>query len=140
MRTIQQLAVVLGAVYLLVGVAGYAWTGFSGWLDSEGATMILFEVNPFHNLVHVLIGAMWLVAARVQRRGVAAGTFLGIGAAYLGAAILGFIGALPIMAIDAGLAPDNFLHLLTGLVAVGIAVVLGDWSGEPQPERVGSSA
>lgn len=131
MRTIQQLAVVLGATYLVVGVAGFAWTGFSGWLDSEGATMILFEINPFHNVVHILIGGMWLVAARVQQRGAAAGTFLGIGGAYLAAAILGFIGALPILAIDAGLAPDNFLHLLTGLAAVGIAAVLGDWSRDP---------
>lgn len=131
MRTIQQLAVVLGATYLLIGVAGFAWTGFSGWLDAEGPTMILFDINPFHNLVHILVGAMWLVAARVQRRGAAAGTFLGIGGAYLAAAILGFMGALPILAIDAGLAPDNLLHLLTGLAAVGIAAVLGDWSRDP---------
>lgn len=138
MRTIQQLAVVLGAVYLAVGVLGFAWTGFTGWLASDGTTMILFEINPFHNLVHIVIGAMWLVAARMNQPGAAAGTFLGIGAGYMAATILGFMGALPILAIDAGLVPDNFLHLITGLVAIGVAIVLGDWSTEETPTRVGS--
>jgi hypothetical protein len=138
MRTIQQLAVVLGAAYLAVGVLGFAWTGVTDWLASDGATMIIFEINPFHNLVHILIGAMWLLGARAQQPGVAAGTFLGIGGAYLAATILGFIGALPILAIDAGLAPDNFLHLVTALVAVGAAVTLGDWSSEETSSEVGS--
>ena len=48
---------VLGAVYLLVGVAGFFVTGGVGVADTEGGKLLgLFEVNPLHNVVHLSIG------------------------------------------------------------------------------------
>lgn len=48
----------------MVGVAGFAVTGFDGFADPDGELLLgLFEVNPLHNIVHLLIGgaglALW---------------------------------------------------------------------------------
>jgi uncharacterized protein DUF4383 len=54
---------VLGAVYLVVGVAGFFVTGGVGVADTEGSKLLgLFEVNPLHNVVHLAIGAALVVA------------------------------------------------------------------------------
>lgn len=142
MRLIQKAAVVLGGAYLLVGVAGFAVTGFDGWLQASGDQLLLFSVNPFHNLVHIVVGGLWLLGAWLTPRGAVEGVFLGIGAVYGVAAALGFLGALPILGIEQALSPVNFLHLGTAVAAVAIGVLLGDWSQRSAGtagERAGSA-
>jgi hypothetical protein len=54
----QWLALAIGVLYLLVGVAGFAVTGFDGFTEPDGDLLLgVFEVNPLHNIVHLLIGA-----------------------------------------------------------------------------------
>jgi hypothetical protein len=59
----QYLALAVGVVYTLIAIAGFALTGFDNFADQEGALLLGFEVNPLHNLVHLVIGvaglAMW---------------------------------------------------------------------------------
>jgi hypothetical protein len=57
----QWLALAIGIIYVLVGVAGFAVTGFDGFAEPEGDLLFgIFEVNPLHNIVHLLIGgAAW---------------------------------------------------------------------------------
>lgn len=63
--------------------------------------------------------AIWLLAARIPEPESVEGVHLGIGLVYLLATFLGAAGALEILSIDDGvLAPDNFLHLASGLVAL----------------------
>ena len=55
-------ATVFGAVYLLVGLLGFAVTSGVGFVATEGANLIIFEVNPLHNVIHLAIGAALLFA------------------------------------------------------------------------------
>ena len=51
-------ATIFGAVYILVGLLGFAVTGGVGFLATEGGLLLgIFMVNPLHNVAHLLIGA-----------------------------------------------------------------------------------
>ncbi len=55
----QYLALVIGIVYLLVGVVGFAVTGFDGWtVHDHSQTLLVFAINPLHNVVHLVIGLL----------------------------------------------------------------------------------
>jgi hypothetical protein len=56
----QWLALVIGAAYVLAGLAGFAVTGFDGFAAPDGELLLGLEVNPLHNIVHLLIGAAGL--------------------------------------------------------------------------------
>jgi hypothetical protein len=61
----QWLALAVGAVYTAIGVAGFFLTGFDGFVEPEGELLLgIFEINPLHNLVHLVIGlaglALWM--------------------------------------------------------------------------------
>lgn len=113
---------VLGAVYLLVGVAGFFVTGGVGVADTEGTKLLgLFEVNPLHNVVHLGIGAALVIAYLAGRKAVGiVATF--IGAVYL---IVGVTGPF-VTGTDANILAlnslDHALHLGSAavLLAAGI--------------------
>lgn len=110
-------AFVFGVVYLLVGIVGFFVTGFD---DFAGETfddeLIIFAVNPLHNLVHIALGAAWLWAA--SKPGTAKGVNMLLGVVLLVVFVLGMAGALKWLAIEDAGAPDNYLHLATALLAI----------------------
>ena len=116
------LATVFGAVYLLVGLLGFTVTGGGGVFDTEGGLLLgLFEVNIFHNIAHLLIGAALLIAGLSSVRAAKAANVT-VGAAYLLLGIVGlFLIGSPanILAINAA---DNVLHFASAtiLLAVGL--------------------
>ena len=56
-------ATIFGAVYLLVGLLGFIYTGGVGFVATTGGLLLgIFEVNPLHNIAHLLIGAALLIA------------------------------------------------------------------------------
>lgn len=112
----QIFALAFGVVYLLIGIVGFAVTGFDNFAgETYNNKVIIFPVNPFHNLVHIAIGGLWLFGAKDHPT--AKSVNLIVGVAYLGVAVLGFLGVLKFLAIaDAGSA-DNYLHLGTGLLS-----------------------
>lgn len=116
-------ALVFGATYVLVGLIGFAVTGYGG-LDTFAANgdtqLLIFDINPFHNVVHIGVGAIWLAAAAVStnRPNLIFGVNFGIAGVYGLATVLGFAGGLTALSIDAGLTPDNFLHLATAAVGL----------------------
>jgi ABC-type transport system involved in multi-copper enzyme maturation permease subunit len=59
----QLLALAIGVVYTLVGIAGFFVTGFDNFAAETNKTLLGFEVNPLHNIVHLAIGlaglALW---------------------------------------------------------------------------------
>jgi len=77
-RTINQtVAAVFGVVYLLVGVLGF-FVDSDGFAAKTGGKLLgIFEVNPLHNVAHLLIGALLLVAARTLSSARAANTGVG---------------------------------------------------------------
>lgn len=120
-------ALVLGASYLVVGLAGFLVTGFSGWLTNGDETLLIFEVNGFHNLVHVGFGALWLGAAAWLDTPATHGVSLGIAGVLALATVLGVLGYLTILSIDGPTAPDNYLHGASALAA-GVAALVGSTS------------
>lgn len=116
------LGVIFGAVYILVGILGFTVTSGVGFFATEGGLLLgIFEVNIFHNIAHLLIGAALLIAGLSSVR--AAKTVNSVvGAAYL---VLGLVGlflvgsSLNILALNAA---DNVLHFASAavLLAVGL--------------------
>ena len=112
----QTFALVLGIIYLAVGILGFFVTGFDNFFKETGETLILFPVNPMHNVVHLLLGAIWLAASRTHAAAKSAN--MGIGIALLLVFLLGLFGALEWLAIDSGISADNILHLVSGAASV----------------------
>ncbi len=83
MLTLKNANLVLGLVFVLVGVLGY----FPNPLVSETG---IFAVNPAHNLVHIASGALLLAGALVMPQ--YGGLLLkAVGAVYALVAVLGFV-------------------------------------------------
>ena len=117
-RNVTQLfALVVGIVYLAVGIVGFAVTGFTGLVTDGQDKLIGFDLNVFHNVVHLAIGAGFIIFSRLDAT-ITQGVVIGGGLVYVLAAILGFLNQLQILSIDDVFAPDNFLHLFSGLAAV----------------------
>jgi len=130
-------ALAIGVAYIVAGVGGFAVTGFGGFVENTDKAFIGFDLNPFHNIVHLGVGSLLLGVALVPQSSIAEGALLGGGLLYLAAAFLGFINALPILSIASVLAPDNFLHVVSGTAAFAIGLIgsLRTGSGEPEPDR-----
>lgn len=112
-------ATVFGAVYLLVGVLGFTVSGGAGFIATEGGLLLgLFEVNPLHNIAHLLIGAALLIGG-LSGTAAAKSVNTTVGVIYLALGIVGFflVGtALNILALNT---PDHFLHLGSAIVLLG---------------------
>ncbi|HEV7948397.1 MAG TPA: DUF4383 domain-containing protein [Glaciihabitans sp.] len=116
------LGIIFGAVYVLVGLLGFTVTAGVGFFSTSGGLLLgLFEVNIFHNVAHLLIGAALLIAG-LSSVPAAKGVNTTVGAAYL---LLGVVGLFlvgsefNILAINAA---DNVLHFASAavLLAVGL--------------------
>lgn len=119
-RTINQtVALVFGAVYILVAVIGFFVAETFASTDDD-AILGIFEVNHLHNLVHLLIGVALVAAAK--RHDSARGANLAIGATYLLVGVLGLFildTEANILALNGA---DNVLHLVSGAVLLGVAL------------------
>ncbi|MFN2490537.1 MAG: DUF4383 domain-containing protein [Actinomycetota bacterium] len=116
----QTFALVFGIVYVAVGILGFAVTGFDNFFNSSANdVLIVFPVNPAHNIVHLLIGAAWIGGSRAYQPAKAVNT--GVGAAYLLVFLLGLFGALEWLSIESGVNADQLLHLVSG----GLSVYFG---------------
>ena len=115
-------ATVFGAVYLLVGLLGFAVTGGVGFIATQGGLLLgIFEVNPLHNIAHLLIGGALLVAGLANARA-AKGVNTTVGAVYLLLGIVGFflVGtSANILALNV---PDHFLHHASAVVLLGVGL------------------
>jgi hypothetical protein len=114
-------ALLLGAGYVVAGVAGFTVTGFSsGFVANTNASLIGFDLNIFHNVVHLAIGAALILVSRLSDVTITQGVLIGVGLFYVLATLLGFLnyGALQIISINDPLAADNFLHLFSGATAL----------------------
>jgi hypothetical protein len=113
----QLYALVFGAVLLIAGIIGFAYSASFGSPGEVDAVFGILEVNAWHNIVHIATGALGLLLFRTAAREYA----LGLGAVYVIVAIWGFIigdgesilGFIPINT------EDNVLHLVIGLAGLG---------------------
>lgn len=117
------IATVFGAVYLLVGLVGFAVTSGVGFFSTEGSNLIIFEVNPLHNVIHLAIGAALLYAG-VKDLQLARTVNTAVGAVYLLVGILGLFlltSPLNIIALNGA---DNVLHLASAVLLLGVGLSL----------------
>jgi hypothetical protein len=115
-------AVIFGAVYVLVGLLGFTVTGNVAFVGPDGGLLLgIFQVNPLHNIAHLLIGAVLLLGGIAGVRAAKTVNII-IGLAYLLLGIVGFflVGEANFLALNV---PDHFLHLASAvlLLAVGLA-------------------
>lgn len=118
----QWLALTIGAVYLLVGIAGFFVTGFSGFAEHDhGQTLLGFAVNPLHNIVHILIGILGLALWSAPGRARTFGWLLVVG--YGATFVYGLVAVnnpdINFLNINAA---DNVLHILSTLAGLAIAL------------------
>ena len=119
-RTPAQLfALAFGGVYILVGLVGFAVTGFRDFASDTSTRLLIFDINPLHNLVHLAIGLALVVGA--TRAVTASRVNLAIGAAYLAVAVVGLTGVLQFLSINSGVVPDFWLHVASGIALVAFA-------------------
>ncbi|MGH2732317.1 MAG: DUF4383 domain-containing protein [Actinomycetota bacterium] len=90
----QKIAKGFGVFYIALGIVGFVFTGFSPFIGQAGDSLLgLVDLNVFHNIAHIGIGALLVIGARINSD-VASGTMLGVAAFYTIATIIGFRGSL----------------------------------------------
>ncbi len=118
-NVVKVVALLLGISYVAAGVIGFTVTGFTGFVaETDEQFLGFFDLNIFHNIVHLAIGVGLIIASRMRDVSITQGVLIGVGLFYLLAAVLGFLNFLQIISINTSLSFDNFFHLLTGLVAL----------------------
>jgi hypothetical protein len=117
----RTVGLVLGIVFLLVGILGWFVTSGHGFADRDGGSLLGFQVNPLHNIVHLLVGVVLLLGWRGGLSAARAAN-TAVGAVYLVVGIIGLFildSSANILALNGA---DNGLHLVSGLVLLGAGV------------------
>lgn len=116
------IATVFGAVYLLVGILGFFVTAGTGFFATEGAMLIVFAVNPLHNVIHLAVGAALLYAG-LNSVALSRTVNSAVGGVYLLVGVLGlFLVGTPPLNIIALNGADNVLHLASAVVLLGVGL------------------
>jgi hypothetical protein len=116
-------ALTLGTVLVVVGLVGFlVEPSFATGDSAQRGTLILFDINGWHNVVHLLSGVVGLAMAGTAAR---ARLFsIGYGIVYVLVTILGFAvgdGGLLLSIIPINTA-DNVLHLAVALTGIGVGL------------------
>jgi len=110
----------IGAVLLVAGIIGFFYSASFGDPGEVDAVLGILDVNAWHNIIHLLSGALGLLAFRAGAQ--ASRTYaLAFGVVYVIVAIWGFIignhesilGFIPINT------EDNILHVILGVLGIG---------------------
>jgi hypothetical protein len=133
----QWFCIVVGATLVLVGLLGFlaeakfdtSVGGDGGALDGEN--LIIFEVNGWHNLVHIASGLFLLALS--GRHATARAAALAFGAIYGVVTIIGLVDGKDVLGLFPVNPADNVLHIL--LTAAALAAGLAPWrEGARRPE------
>jgi len=125
--TAQWYCLIVGATLLLVGALGFlaeskfdtSSGGDSGALDGED--FLIFEVNGWHNVVHIASGAfLLLMSSRHARARTGA---LAFGAIYGLVALIGLIDGHDVLGIIPIDPADNVLHVLLAGSALAVGLL-----------------
>jgi Domain of unknown function (DUF4383) len=123
-------ATLVGGLLVVAGIVGFFYSASFGSPGKVDEVFGLLGVNAWHNVVHVLTGALGLLVAGYAARQYA----LWLGVAYLALALWGFIlgGEATILGFLPVDTADDFLHLVLG--ALGVAAAMAT------PKRVAAPA
>jgi hypothetical protein len=130
---------IVGATLVVAGIIGFFYDStFTDDKSVRDAVFGILDVNGWHNLVHIVTGALGLLAF-------AAGAYaarqyaIGLGVVYIVVAVWGFIigdgdSILSIIPVNT---EDNVLHTLLGIL--GIAAGLASPAARPAPGPTAAS-
>jgi hypothetical protein len=119
----RTVALILGVVYVLVGVLGFipgitAQGGdFADMPSASGAILGIFPVNVLHNVVHLAIGAALLYGSTSTPLAIVVSRVIGV--VYLLVGVIGFFSADTFGLMPIGGA-DILLHLASAAVLLYI--------------------
>jgi hypothetical protein len=131
MTRLQQTAMVVGAVFLAVGILGfvpgvttnYETMNLIGH-ESEAKLLGIFQVNVLHNLVHLLFGVAGFLAAKASWAASRSYLLFG-GVIYLVLWVYGLVidldSALNFVSLNN---PDNWLHFGLGVGMIALALLI----------------
>lgn len=133
---LQTAALLVGAVFVLVGVAGFVpglTTNYDelGLANHDGAKLLgLFGVNVIHNVAHLALGVAGIALAKTAA---AARTYLiGGGAVYFLLFLYGLFidkgSGANFVALNTA---DNGLHFVLAVAMVGLGLALGERRRQP---------
>jgi Domain of unknown function (DUF4383) len=113
-------ATLVGGVLVIAGIIGFFYSSSFGSPGNVDDVFGILSVNAWHNIVHILTGAIGLLVAGYAARQYA----LYLGVIYVVIAVWGFIigsgdsilGFIPVNT------EDNFLHLILGVLGLAAAV------------------
>lgn len=118
----QWLALAIGVVYLVVGLAGFFVTGFDGFTAHDHSqTLVGFAINPLHNVVHIVIGLLGIALSGTAARARTYGwvLFVGYGATFVYGLVVANNPDANILNINGA---DNGLHIVSALAGLAIAL------------------
>jgi heme/copper-type cytochrome/quinol oxidase subunit 4 len=123
-RMSSRLAAALGGALVILGVLGFAMGGLHQLFSIEGTELIIFNLNPLQNVLHLALGGLFLGASIRSDETIRIASFLG-------AVVLAVLVVVGLAMADGGLTnylaantADNVLHLvalsITGAVAFSL--------------------
>lgn len=121
MHPSRVIALAAGVLYTVFGVAGFLVTGIDDVVGVTGRTLLGFEINPLHNVVHLGVG---LLGVAMSAPVTAARSFGWLLAGVYGLAVLYGLVAVGDPAVNflsLNIA-DNWLHAVSALVGVTAAL------------------
>lgn len=125
-RTLAQTSCLVGGLALVAfGILGFFFggSGFGAGSNVQGQDFIVFEVNGWHNIVHIVTGGFLLLTAPTPKLAVTG--LLIFGLLYAGMTVWGFIDGNDVANIVPVNTADNWLHLALAGLALLIAVLSG---------------
>jgi Domain of unknown function (DUF4383) len=113
-------ATVVGGVLVIAGILGFFYSASFGSPGEVDDVLGILSVNAWHNIFHIVTGAIGLLVAGYAARQYA----LWLGVLYIVLTVWGFVigsgdsilGFIPINT------EDNFLHLILGVLGIGAAI------------------
>lgn len=120
-KVVRGLALAAGALFTIIGAAGFFVTGVDAFAEPTGETLLGFGVNPLHNIVHLVLGIAGLALAWSLPTARAYGWILAVG--YGLVLVYGLVvdegDSSNVLNINVA---DNVLH--AGTVIVGLIIAL----------------
>jgi Domain of unknown function (DUF4383) len=123
----QWFCLIIGGTLVLVGLLGFlAEATFDTSAGSDpgaldGENFILFEVNGWHNVVHIASGLFLLALAGKHRTARTAA--LAFGAIYAVVTVIGLIDGHDVLGLIPINPADNVLHILLTVAALAVGLV-----------------
>jgi hypothetical protein len=118
----QWYCLIAGLALTVAGIAGFfVDSGFDVGNNVSGGSLLGFEVNGIHNLIHLLTGLLLIFSSRT--RASARAVAIAFGVTYGIVAIIGLIDGSDVIGLIPINGADNVLHVLLALLGIVAGLV-----------------